>query len=93
MNIFLKLFRIKGVTFKKKFGHIYKIISHERNRQKVEPKKSSEVNLFVVDPECQGRGWGKQLLNEFIAACQKSGIKRVIVETDDESNIGFYEHF
>jgi GNAT superfamily N-acetyltransferase len=66
--------------------------AHDRNRQKVEPWESSEINLFVVDPESQGQGRGKKLINEFIAACKQTGVKRIVLETDEESNYGFYEH-
>lgn len=92
LKILKRLFSIKGVTFKKKLGYLKKVKLHEINRQKVEPRESSEVNLFVVDPESQGQGWGRKLINEFIAACKTMNVNRIVLETDKESNYGFYEH-
>jgi ribosomal protein S18 acetylase RimI-like enzyme len=92
LKIILKLLSVKGAPFKRKWGYLKKINSHEINRRKVESRRCSEINLFVVDPESQGRGWGKKLINEFMAACQNLDIKRIVLETDRESNFGFYEH-
>ena len=50
------------------------------------------MNLFVVDPESQARGWGRKLINEFIDACKNENIERIVLETDSESNYGFYQH-
>ena len=55
-----KLFFIKGVEFKRKMNYLKKINSHEINRRKVESRECSEVNLFVVDPETQGKGYCKR---------------------------------
>lgn len=92
LKIILGLFLIKGLPWKRKWGYLHKINTHEINRRQVESKNGSEVNLFVVDPACQGQGWGKLLLHEFIGACQQAQVKRIVLETDKESNYGFYEH-
>ena len=42
--------------------------------------------------DSQGKGWGKQLMNGFISACRNKKIKRIVLETDKESNLDFYEH-
>lgn len=92
MRFLWKLFLMKGVTLKRKMNYLKKINSHERNRRIVEPRTCSEVNLFVVDPETQGKGYGKRLINGFISACKENNIKRIVLETDNESNYGFYTH-
>lgn len=86
------LFRLKGVTFKRKWDILNKLNTHELNRRKVESRKSSEVNLFVVDPDSQGKGFGKQLISGFIDNCKANNVKRIVLETDAESNYGFYLH-
>jgi len=92
LKIIFSLFFIPKVTFKAKLAYLNKINTHEINRRTVESRKCSEVNLFVVDPACQGEGWGRRLINEFIEACSKENINRIVLETDSESNLGFYQH-
>jgi GNAT superfamily N-acetyltransferase len=91
-RLLIRLFKIKSVSLKRKLGYLNKLNTHEINRRKIEPRKCSEVTLFVVDPDSQGKGWGKQLINEFISACKNQQKKRIVLETDKESNLGFYEH-
>ena len=103
LKFLLNLFGIPKLKFRKKlayfFNSIYHTIiydlntrKHEINRRVVESKKSSEVVLFVVDPECQGKSYGKRLINDFIEACKNEKVKRIVLETDMECNYGFYEH-
>jgi len=92
LKIIFSLFSIPKVAFKTKLSYLNKINLHEVNRRKVESRKCSEVNLFVVDPDCQGEGWGKRVINEFIETCRKENINRIVLETDAESNFGFYQH-
>lgn len=90
--VFLRnLLRVKGVSLQKKWDYIHQFRIHEQNRLKVEPEISSEVKLFIVDPDRQGRGWGKDLLWGFIQACQENHENRIILETDQSSNYRFYE--
>ena len=92
LKVLFKLLRFKGVHFNRKLTYLKYINVHERNRRKAEPRKNSEITLFVVNSESQGKGFGKILLNEFISSCHKNNVKRIILETDQESNYGFYEH-
>lgn len=93
MKIIGKLFSVRGVSIKRKLSLIQKIYLHERNRMKVEGEIDSEILLFVVDPDHQGEGWGKKLVNAFIESCLENKVKKVVLETDNESNYGFYNHF
>jgi len=74
LKILKELFSVPNVSLKAKLSYLNKINTHEVNRRKVENRKSSEVNLFIVDPDFQGSGWGKKLINEFIAICKKEHI-------------------
>lgn len=92
LKLIKQLFTIKGVSFGEKYNLLKGIISHEKKRKKVESKKSSEVNLFAVHPDSQGKGYGKKLINEFIQTCKQYGVKRLVLETDADCNYGFYEN-
>ena len=50
------------------------------------------IGQNCILPEYQGKGFGKQLINEFILTCKKEGTLRIILETDAECNYGFYEN-
>ena len=93
LKLIVKLILMKEIPFKTKLSLFKMVHVHEVNRSKLESREISEVHLFIVDPEYQGMGWGKMLMNEFITACKKRNIKRFVLETDEESNYGFYEHF
>ncbi|MBN2440806.1 MAG: GNAT family N-acetyltransferase [Spirochaetales bacterium] len=68
-------------------------IAHETNRLKAEPNRKYEVTLFAVLPSMQGKGLGKELMNTFINKCIHDGVKRITLDTDEECNYQFYEHF
>lgn len=50
-----------------------------------------EVVLFVVDPDCQGRGVGRTLMDRYLEYARSRGAKTVSLSTDIESNWRFYE--
>ena len=93
IRLLIDLFRITNVTLKRKLGYIGKINTHEINRRKAEPKREYEVNLFAVFPDLQGKGVGKDLMNSYINRCKKDGVNRITLDTDEECNYKFYEHF
>ena len=64
---------------------------HEKNRADVVDKGRSEIVLFVVSNEYQGRGYGKKLWAGFKEQCVKSGVGSIIVEANKLGAIGFYE--
>ncbi len=93
IKFLLQLFFLKGVSLKKKWYYLNIAAIHENNRLKVEPSRENEVNLFAVDPDTQGKGYGKMLMNEFIAHCRKNNISRVTLDSDKDCNTGFYDQF
>jgi GNAT superfamily N-acetyltransferase len=88
-----QLLNLKGLNLKKKIFYIKIMFAHQIARNKVEPSRENEVNLFAVDPDAQGKGYGKMLMNAYIEFCKQNIAKRVTLETDKECNMGFYDHF
>jgi ribosomal protein S18 acetylase RimI-like enzyme len=64
---------------------------HEKNRSRIVNKKRSEIVLFVVDRECQGKGVGKSLWAHFKKRCGDSGVSRIVVETNALGAKRFYQ--
>jgi len=92
IKILRELLFISGLSIRRKLAYLQKINTHEENRRAVEDCESSEVLLFVVDPDAQGKGWGKKLLHSFMDECRKYQLRRIVLETDSESNYEFYKH-
>jgi ribosomal protein S18 acetylase RimI-like enzyme len=65
--------------------------SHEANRTSIVKRGKSEIVLFVVSKEHQGKGFGKQLWSGFKEKCKESGVPSIIVETNKLGASGFYE--
>jgi GNAT superfamily N-acetyltransferase len=87
-----ELFSLKGITLKRKFYFLTIIGEHEKNRRTVEHPRENEVNLFAVNPNCQGKGYGKLLMNSFIDYCKQKNVNRITLDTDQECNYGFYDY-
>ena len=64
---------------------------HENNRTKVMGRGKSEIILFVVGDEYQGKGFGKKLWSGFLAQCKESGVSSIVVETNKLGASSFYE--
>ncbi|MFW6366135.1 MAG: GNAT family N-acetyltransferase [Spirochaetota bacterium] len=92
LTAFAELMLIRNVSVAQKFSIIAMINTHERNRLQAEAQRKYEVNLFAVDPACQGKGYGKILMNSYLDACRNDGIDSVTLDTDEDSNFRFYEH-
>ena len=93
IKFLIQLLFLRGVSMKKKWYYLKIAGEHEINRRKVEPERINEVNLFAVDPEAHGKGYGKLLMNSFIDYCKKENVSRITLDTDGECNTGFYDHF
>lgn len=93
IKFLFQLLFLRGVSLKKKWFYLNIAGVHEVNRRKVEPERINEVNLFAVDPDTQGKGYGKLLMNDFIEHCKKENVSRITLDTDGECNTGFYDHF
>lgn len=91
--IFLtELMFLKGISFKRKRFYMKILGEHDQNREKLEPSRKNEVNLFAVAPNTQGKGYGRKLMSAFMEFCQSNDADRIILETDMECNYKFYEH-
>ena len=64
---------------------------HEENRTKIMGRGKSEIILFVVGDEYQGKGFGKKLWSGFLAQCKESGVSSIVVETNKLGASSFYE--
>jgi len=51
-----------------------------------------EVVLIILDPDYQGCGIGRKLLNQGLAWCKSQGSTLVCLDTDDTCNYQFYDH-
>jgi ribosomal protein S18 acetylase RimI-like enzyme len=65
--------------------------THEKNRTTIVRRGRSEIVLFVVSKEHQGKGIGKKLWSGFKNMCIESGVKSVVVETNKLGASSFYE--
>lgn len=64
---------------------------HEKNRTVIVDRGRSEIVLFVVSNEYQGKGYGKRLWAGFKEECIESGVGSIIVETNKFGASSFYE--
>jgi len=90
LGILWKLMRLKGDKSEKR-KLIDAINHHQKNRYEVVDKGRSEIVLFVVSKEYQGKGVGKRLWSYFKKSCIDSGVDSVIVETNKLGASSFYE--
>jgi len=67
------------------------ITVHSKNRSAADPRKVSEIILFVISERCRGSGIGTELWQVFREYCQNSGIEEIRVETNRDGASGFYE--
>lgn len=90
LGLLWKIMWLKGYKLEKK-KLLDALNNHQKNRYDVIDRGRSEIVLFVVRKEYQGKGIGKKLWNGFKNACFASGVKSVIVETNKLGVSGFYE--
>ena len=64
---------------------------HEKNRADIVDKHRSEIVLFIVRNEYQGKGYGKKLWIGFKEQCVRAGVDSIIVETNKLGASSFYE--
>jgi GNAT superfamily N-acetyltransferase len=88
-----QLLSVKGVPWKMKRDYITMLNEHEVNRSRAEKNRGNEVQLFAVSPAAQGKKFGKALMQAYISVCIAQKVKRVTLDTDNECNFLFYEHF
>lgn len=71
------------------------LITHKVNKKLLAPFKkdlSSELKLFIVDENYQGRGIGSTLEKNYTKYLKEHGVKNVFLFTDTYSNYEYYEH-
>lgn len=90
LGLLWKLIWLKGDKPDKK-DLINALQAHETNRTNVAQRGRSEIVLFVVSKEYQGKGVGKKLWFSFRDMCIESGVESVIVETNKLGASSFYE--
>ncbi len=92
LSIFGRLFCLKGLPFRHKRTFLAAIYNHGLNRSRVVRGKHSEIVLFVVKRDRQGKGYGKRLVSDFLSHCRAAGVETLVVETNSSGASGFYEH-
>ncbi len=90
LNLLWKLLWIKG-NKPDKNDLLNALQIHEKNRTGIVHRGRSEIVLFVVSKEYQGKGIGKKLWAGFRNMCVESGVKSVVVETNKRGASSFYE--
>lgn len=91
LSILWKLIRIKSEKPEDKNDLINAIKLHEKNRSHVVEKGRSEIVLFVINKEYQGKGFGKKLWSGFKEQCISHRVSSIIVETNKLGASSFYE--
>lgn len=91
LRILWRLIRVKSEKPEDKNELLSAMKLHEKNRTHIVGKGKSEIVLFVVSKEHQGRGFGKRLWSGFKENCEESGVSRIIVETNKFEASSFYE--
>ena len=91
LSMLWRLIRVKSEKPKNKNEFLNAIKTHEENRTKVVGRGKSEIVLFVVAKEHQGKGYGKRLWSGFLTQCKDSGVVSIIVETNKFGASSFYE--
>ena len=88
----LRVLGLPRLKLARKLKYVTMVLGHEVRRARIKLDEDAVVTLFVVDPGWQGKGLGKLLMDDFVADCRRNGAGKVVLETDEASNLGFYEH-
>ncbi len=88
-----RLLTLPKVRFVTKLDWLRAITAHQVARQRIEPIGDGEVTLFAAALTSQGKGYGRRLMDAYVDHCRQLGIEWLTVETDVESNYGFYDHY
>lgn len=91
LKIMVKLILVKPTFPASRKGILNAFKIHEINRAELVDRGRSEIVLFVVGKAFKGCGLGTKLWSGFLAHCQESSVKSIIVETNKHGAAGFYE--
>lgn len=74
---------------------VYKLVNKETligfYAYNSENEETLKLNFLFIAPEYIGKGYGKLLLNDFLARIQKNKYKRILLDADPNAQ-KFYEH-
>jgi len=90
LSVLWKLFSIKGDKTERD-ALLRALKTHKKNRSKIVQRGESEILLFVVSDEFQGKGCGKQLWCGFKDDCVSTGVESIVVSTNKGGASSFYE--
>jgi len=82
------LFRFNLTVLKRLLNFTVQV---ERKHKRLVPFSHFYIDALGVDPACQGKGHGGNLLRAALAEMAASGLP-CYLETTNESNVSFYEH-
>lgn len=91
LSLLKTIMMIKNMSFFDKFRMIKATFVHEMNKAKLVKHGSSEIFLFVTDPEYQGKGYGQILFEGFVKNCKDMGVEIIHIETNTLGASSFYE--
>lgn len=91
LRMLWRLVRVKSEKPNDKNEFLNAIGAHEKNRNELVGRGKSEIVLFVVGREYQGKGYGKRLWSGFLNQCLESGVSSIVVETNKRGASSFYE--
>lgn len=91
LKMLWRLIRIKSQKPITKHDLINAMKVHEQNRANIVAKGRSEIVLFVVAKEHQGKGYGKRLWLGFLDHCKTTGVTSIVVETNKLGASSFYQ--
>lgn len=84
-------FNFKKMDKTERDKFIQALANHNKNRTAIEPGNASEICLFVVSKDLQGKHIGTRLWEAFRDSCIASGVERIRVETNKLGASGYYE--
>lgn len=56
-------------------------------------KFDSEVNLFILSSDLRGKGYGKKMMDRYVAFCKKNDLSNAFLWTTPECTYTFYEKY
>jgi len=90
LKIVFELLFVKSISPDKK-TLLQAIATHEKNKSKILNHQESEIVLFVIDENSQGKGYGTKLWQGFRDFCKHSNVTSIAVETNKLGASRFYE--
>lgn len=77
------------IIYPKKLDDYYE--RYEYVPEQLKTPGNGSLSVILVDPKYRGKGIGRKLFEFVISQAEKSGVKKIIIETDESCNVNFYE--